>query len=147
GSRTPDARRAPVAPGADHPDSPALGRNGRVYRGHARGGESDGRGGGVVGTPQGMDVVVRPAGDGDWAGAEPLLRGFGGGLRGVLRGSAPWDDRNPTACWSPSLEVRSHRQRPSGFPAWIRRRGHQALAPGHLSSPCPSRLTWMSIAT
>jgi hypothetical protein len=36
-----------------------------------------------VGTPRGIDAVVRPAVDGDWSRAEPLLRAFGGVLRGV----------------------------------------------------------------
>src|SRR5690242_6627110 len=39
---------------------PALGCNGLDYGQRARGGESDGRGRGVVGTPRGIDVVVRP---------------------------------------------------------------------------------------
>lgn len=37
----------------------------------------------MVGTPRGIDVVVRPAVDEDWPEAEPLLRAFGGVLRGV----------------------------------------------------------------
>ena len=55
---TPDERR--LLP-ARSPDSPALGRNGLGSQGErARGGESDRRGGRVVGTPRGIDVVVRP---------------------------------------------------------------------------------------
>ena len=37
----------------------------------------------MVGTPRGIDVVVRRAVDGDWPRAEPLLRAFGAVLRGV----------------------------------------------------------------
>jgi hypothetical protein len=37
----------------------------------------------VVGTPRGIDVVVRPAVDEDRPKAEPLLRAFRGVLRGV----------------------------------------------------------------